>query len=243
MSQLSLDIIIPIYNPGRFLERCLQSVLNQTYKGKFRLILVDDGSTEPVEEIIEATIGKKSGKKSIEWVYIKLPENSGAAYARNIGIKHAKADLIFFLDADDEMLPKRLALSVAIFKKCPELIMVCGNFRWVIDGKVSSACFITPPEIYYATMLIHFPINASTVAIRREIFNEVGFFNEEYVVGEDYDLWMRIAQRFPQHIHYIHEEIALYNWCAVEGSLTGRYRGSAESEAIFEEIRKKYGAL
>jgi GT2 family glycosyltransferase len=92
-------------------------------------------------------------------------------------------------------------------------------------------------------MLVHFPVHTSTVSIRRDVFDQVGLFNEEYVVGEDYDLWVRIAKTFPEGIHYIHDELARYHWCSHPHSLTARFRHTRKQDEIFNEIRKIHGLI
>ncbi len=231
-----IDIVIPAFNPGKYLTRCLRSVSNQRYPEKFRIILVDDGSTEKLLPFLKEF-------KNLSILYLRQEKNGGAASARNIGIQNSTAELIFFLDADDEMAPDRLLLTTQAFENNPALMMVCGNFRWMIEEMPSSLCFSSPPEIYYATMLVHFPVHTSTVSVRREIFDLVGLFNEEYVVGEDYDLWVRIAKQFPERIHYIHEELARYHWCSHPNSLTSRFRHTKTHDEIFNTIRTTHGLL
>jgi glycosyltransferase involved in cell wall biosynthesis len=238
--EITIDVIIPVYNPGEFLEESLRSCLFQSYKGNYRLILIDDGSTEEILPIVEK-IKKSSNKKNIEIIFIALQKNHGVAYARNVGIRGSNSELIFFHDADDFMKVHRIERSIEEFQNNHGAVMVCSNFRWIIEGKEATTCFSSPPEIYYETMLIHFPINASTVAIKRSILEVTGVFNEGYLVGEDYDLWIRIAKYFPNQIAYIHEELAYYNWCATDSSLTKKYRKSEVGEKIFAEISKKYG--
>lgn len=230
-----LDIIIPIYNPGKYLSGCLQSCFAQTYSEDYKVTLIDDGSTEDLHPYIAPFSSKVD--------LIRLPYNHGPAYARNVGIKATKGEFILFQDADDYMSENRLALTMDAFKKQPEYVMVCGNFRWIIDGKLTPPCFTSPPEIYYATLLIHFPINTCTVGLRRSILESTGLFDENYPVAEDYDLWMRILKQYPDQIGYIPDEISFYNWCCTEFSLTKKYRRTAEYQQILAKISRKYNAL
>ena len=230
-----LDIIIPAYNPGRYLEECLSSCFSQTYEEEYLVTVVDDGSSEDIEELAGPYLDRIQ--------LIKLSENKGPAAARNAGIRATKADLILFQDADDYMSENRLELTSKMFCQNPELVMVCGNFRWQIEGKVTPLCFTTPPEIYYATLLIHFPINTSTVGVTRSVLKATGLFDESYPVAEDYDLWMRITKQYPEQIGYIAEQLSLYNWCSTESSLTKKYRRTPAYQQILAQISKKYGAI
>lgn len=230
-----LDIIIPAFNPGNFLIGCIESSLEQTYSGNYTITVIDDGSTEDIESLLTPFLNRIR--------LIQLPKNRGPAFARNMGIQATHGEFIFFQDADDFMSKDRLELTMKAFEKNPSHVMVCGNFQWIIDGKITPPCFTTPPEIYYGTLLVHFPINASTVALRRSILEITGIFDENYPVAEDYDLWMRIAKKFPDQIGFVEEVISFYNWCATSSSLTKRYRHTEEYHKILSDISQKYGAL
>ena len=91
------SIIIPTYNRASFIEKAINSVLNQTYQN-FELIIVDDGSTDNTEEVIKSI-------KSNKIIYFKI-ENSERGFARNYGTKHSKGDYVTFLDSDDILLPE-----------------------------------------------------------------------------------------------------------------------------------------
>lgn len=230
-----LDLIIPAYNPGPYLKECLESCFQQTYQGDYTVTLIDDGSTEDLSPWIAPYESKVQR--------ITLSENHGPAHARNVGIAATKGEILLFQDADDRMSEQRLELTIRAFQQKPDLMMVCGNFRWVIDGKLSPPCFTLPPEIYYATLLIHFPINTCTVGIKRTALEVTGVFDESYPVAEDYDLWMRVTKEFPNQIGYIEEELSYYNWCVTESSLTKKYRHTAQYQQILAKISEKYGAL
>lgn len=95
MDNKLLTVIIPVYNTGEYLSRCLESVLNQT-QDDISLIIINDGSTDNSEEIINKSILKRP---TIE--YIKLEKNVGVGNARNLGIEKAKTKYITFIDSDD----------------------------------------------------------------------------------------------------------------------------------------------
>lgn len=95
MSKLLLTVIVPVYNTSKYLGRCIESVLNQTIND-MAVIVVNDGSTDNSEEIIEKNFIKRS---NIE--YIKLEKNIGVGNARNLGIKKAQTKYITFIDSDD----------------------------------------------------------------------------------------------------------------------------------------------
>jgi glycosyltransferase involved in cell wall biosynthesis len=115
-----ISIIVPIYNAEKFLKRSIESVINQSYK-KIELILVNDGSTDQSEMICNqyALTDKR--------IKVVTQKNSGPAAARNTGIRCAKGDFIFFLDADDLIASNALEVLIANYNKYhPDLVM--ANF-------------------------------------------------------------------------------------------------------------------
>lgn len=90
---MKFSIIIPIYNTEKYIERCINSVLNQTYDN-YEIILINDGSTDNSQEIIK----KYKNNKKIKIINQK---NYGLSYSRNMGIKESKGNYILFLDSDD----------------------------------------------------------------------------------------------------------------------------------------------
>ena len=90
----AVSIIVPIYNQEEFLNRCIDSVLNQTYKN-IELILIDDGSTDASFEIC------KEYAVDNEKVKVFMKKNGGVSSSRNLGLRKATGEFIFFLDADD----------------------------------------------------------------------------------------------------------------------------------------------
>lgn len=233
-----IDIIIPAYNPGLFFEGCLNSCLHQTYQGPYKIIIVDDASTED----LPLTISKcKNQSSKVEIKYIRLEENKGVAYARNLAIKNSFGRFIVFQDADDFMCPDRIETSVQAFFQDTALVMVCGNWRWIINGVLEEhPRFAEDHLIEYVTLLFDFPISSPTVAIKREILETTGLFDEKYVVAEDYDLWARILKNFPHGVKYIHKEMTHHNRHATDYSLTKKYMWTEHYYRIIEELKKKY---
>ena len=95
MEKNLVSIITPVYNGEKYIEKCIESVLNQTYKN-LEMIIVDDGSIDNSENII-----KKYTKENSFIKYIKLKENRGISNARNVALKNATGRFVAFLDCDD----------------------------------------------------------------------------------------------------------------------------------------------
>lgn len=100
-----VSIILPVFNAERFLSQCLDSILRQTYQD-WELIAVDDGSKDGSMEIL------KSYEKREHRIHIISKENEGVSIARNIALKHAHGDYIYFVDSDDIVMPEGLMILV-----------------------------------------------------------------------------------------------------------------------------------
>lgn len=179
-----ISVIIPTYNRLEVLPRAIESVLNQTYRN-FELIVVDDGSTD----------GTRQRYEDDPRIIYLLRENGGVSAARNSGIEIATGTYIAFLDSDDEWLPRKLEYQIALFKGAPELGFVHTEEIWIRDGvRVNQ---MKKHRKYggwlYQRSLPLCVISPSTVMMLKEIFERHGGFDEEYVAGEDYDLWLRIT--------------------------------------------------
>ena len=195
MIKPQVSVIIPVYNQEKYLAECLESVLEQ--KGaSFEIIAINDGSTDRSGEIL---------KRYQRHIILIEQENQGPASARNQGIKRAQAELIAFLDADDRYLPDHLAQLVNFIKTKNALLFYGdvrvidekGNFLWVQKS---------PSEIELQDLLIKNQICASSVAVRREVFEQELYFKNLHPV-EDWELWIRIREL---------GEFSQYNWVGVE---------------------------
>jgi glycosyltransferase involved in cell wall biosynthesis len=190
-----VDILIPAYNTARFLPAALASVEAQTFTD-WRILLIDDGSTDNTREVIAPFRERMGGKLQYIW-----KENAGLSAARNTGLSHATAELIALLDADDEWLPERLAESVRSLDESPVAGLSYGFVsRTDTDGRIVSTHdemkadaegFITR-SIY--TRRIDLP--CPTITFRRACVDRVGGFDETMRATEDRDLWVRISQHY-----------------------------------------------
>jgi glycosyltransferase involved in cell wall biosynthesis len=198
-----VSVVIPAYNYGRFAGEAIQSVLDQTFKD-FELLVVDDGSTDNTREVVN---GFKDNR--INYIYQK---NRGVPAARNSGILATNGEYIAFLDADDLWLPQFLELEVEVLDSQPEVGIVCSDF-YVFDDRrgvtIRSSWHdkwshgrINPQKarqnaLRYLLSRATF-ISLSMTMFRRDMFTEVGYFDETLKRGgEDWDIFVRISRRFP----------------------------------------------
>lgn len=120
-----ISIIIPVYNVEPYLERCIDSVIGQTYQGAMECILVDDGSTDGSVAIIEKRMSEYAGP--ITFSVLRHERNRGQSAARNTGTKAAKGDYVFYLDSDDAMTPDCIELLAKEIEKHQDVEMVVGS--------------------------------------------------------------------------------------------------------------------
>lgn len=202
-----VSIVIPTYNRDYCLSRAINSVLRQTYE-KFELWIIDDGSIDNTRHLVAAFNDKRIN-------YFKI-KNSGVAQARNIGIEKSSGDLLAFLDSDDEWLPTKLEKQLAYLNDNPDIEIVYSGETWIRNNKKINLKKIHEKHegyIFEKCLPICF-IGPSTVVIKKDVFNKVGYFNKDYVVCEDYDLWLRIT--------------SLYKVGIVDEPLVNKYGGHSD---------------
>jgi len=188
-----VSVIIPTYNRAEYLNRAMDSVLDQT-RAPDELIIVDDGSTDNTLEIVEQVASRAALP-----VKVIHRRNRGAAAARNVGIEHAVGDILCFLDSDDWWDRKKIELQLEALRRKPDCLISHTGEIWFRNGvRVNQKKKHAPGNGYiFASCLGMCVVGMSTVMARKELFAEYGLFNEELPCCEDYDLWLRIAREQP----------------------------------------------
>jgi len=186
-----ISVIIPTYNRKTVLPRAIDSVFAQK-DVDFELLVVDDGSTDGTQE----TIASRNTLHAIRYFY---QENKGPSAARNSGIKEAKGEWIAFLDSDDEWKPGKLKAQLEFFLENPDYRICQTEEVWIRNGTR-----VNPMKKHkksggriFEKCLPLCVVSPSAVMMHRELFDEVGLFDESFPACEDYDLWLRIAAKHP----------------------------------------------
>lgn len=201
---MRFSVIIPLYNKAPYAEKSVRSVLAQTFTD-YELIIVDDGSTDGSSDVVKAVL---EGTSAV----VTSQPNQGVSVARNNGIAMAKGDYICFLDADDWWSPAFLEEMDAFINGYPEAGIYGVNYYYVKNGRSQSRIDIPTGYIdYFAeyARIMQMPITSISVAIPRGVFEEVGYFRPELKLGEDFDLWLRIA--FKHKVAFLNSRLAYYN--------------------------------
>jgi len=183
----TVSVIIHTYNNERFMAETVESVLNQTYKD-YEIIVVDDGSVDGTRDALMPYMQK------IRYHY---KENGGIASAKNAGIGLSQAEFVAFLDHDDLWAPDKLQLQMEHFNENPQIGLVYAKYTSFRDGKELR----TKPEKGYSgwifkELLSKSFIQTSTVVVKRECLDAVGPYDETFSLGDEYDMFLRIARKF-----------------------------------------------
>lgn len=233
-----VSIITPLFNCEKYLERCINSVLHQTYDC-FEYILIDDGSTDN-----SGTIAIKYANMCDKIKYIKK-SNGGPASARNVGVISASGEYIAFLDADDYYNPEFLEKMMSGLVSNDAEVVVCGFAQQDSNGKqynsyeISSRVFSFKEE-YVAKQFVPFVVWQLMVK-KSLLFEQKILFNKNLFVLEDL-LFIYQVLLASKKIVYI--DSILYVNCVREDSLVHQCFNSSHNEKLlgklqaFDEIDK-----
>jgi starch synthase len=191
-----VSVIIPCYNQAQFLSEAIDSVLSQGYEN-FEVLVVDDGSQDRTPEVASAYVAEDPRVRLIR------QQNRGLAGARNRGMAEATGDYLVFLDSDDLLLGEALEVGVRELAAHPECAFVSGQFKAVsADGSFFWKPYEPPLEKDGYLMLLQYCFGMPAVVMyRRWVFEEVGGFDGKVDAAADWDLYLRIARRFPIYHH------------------------------------------
>lgn len=190
-TNVKASVLLPIYNAETYLRSAVDSVLNQTFED-FELLLLNDGSTDNSEAIIDDFITKDSRCRKLSW------PNQGLIKTLNQGINESKGTVIFRMDADDICIPDRFAKQLAYLDKHPDVVAV-GSRVLLIDSE-------SLPIVEFAEKISHDDIDTAhfngsggaivhpAAAIRKSALLEIGGYRDAYPHAEDLDLFLRLAE-------------------------------------------------
>lgn len=189
--QPQISIIMPAFNAAGTIRESIESALHQTCRD-FELLVTDDGSSDDTLKIADS-IGDSRVK-------VIRCSHAGAAAARNHGIARARGEFICFLDADDLWAPTKLERQLDALRASPESALAYGWSDLVNQqggllfrgGHVSVSGSVRDKLFVY-----NFIECGSNPMVRRIALDAVGWFDEKLIGGEDWDLWQRIAARYP----------------------------------------------
>ena len=188
-----ISVVIPLYNKQDEIERCLRSVMAQTF-ADFEVVIVDDGSTD--------ASAAKVGAFTDSRVRLIRQSNAGVARARNLAIEEAAADWIAFLDADDEWLPDHLENMRDLMDAAPDAGLCCAAYWIDRGGGMRRRVGLARRHVQANGLVMDYfsaPDGTMTLptaaAARRDALLAAGGFRQLF--GEDVDLFLRLAAMYP----------------------------------------------
>lgn len=205
---VKVSIIVPCYNVEKYVEECLLSIYEQTYKD-YEVILINDGSTDNTEKILIKYLNKYPNVT--QYIYQK---NSGLSSARNAGIINSKGLYICFIDSDDKLTKDSVLKRVEVLEKDNSISLVYSN-SYIIqkDGIIKETMKNKVGETYsgliFHKLLDYNFIIMPTVMIRSDVTKLVGMFDSNLKRVEDYELWLRISY-YKKKFQYIDDILAYY---------------------------------
>lgn len=180
-----VSVIIPVYNKEKYIYKCIDSVINQSYKN-LEIIIIDDCSSDNSLNIICNFMDKRIK-------VIKLENNMGVSYSRNIGIKNSSGDYICFLDADDYWNRSKIEKQIRFINK-KNCSFIYSDYAFVdCYGKVKSIVHV-PKIIDYYSSLKNTTIFISTVMLNMKNIDKKDILMPDYTIGQDTLVWWRLLK-------------------------------------------------
>lgn len=191
------SVIIPLYNKQGYIEKAVSSVLEQDFTD-FELIVVEDCSTDQSLEVAQKMTDSRIR-------IIRHPFNKGLSASRNTGIRHAKSNFLAFLDADDQWKSKFLSsMNVLIDHYYPEALLFASKYEVLLANHKTVEYPFKPLAFKTHGILEDFFNNSigythycpSSLCVAKEVFSEIGLYDESITFSEDVDFNIRAHLKF-----------------------------------------------
>ncbi len=193
-----VSIVIPAYNAEQYVAQTIESVIRQTYQ-QLEVIVVDDGSTDATPGIVR-NYAEKDPR-----ITIVTQSNAGLSAARNAGLKVAKGEYLCIIDADDIMLPEKIASQLACLEQHSEADFTYSKVFYFNDGnkQLRMHDLATPEgsEVYRALLRHGNLISPNAVFFRKKVFDTIGGFDEQLRSAEDLDYWLLLSSKGVYFVH------------------------------------------
>ena len=241
--QTSISVVIPTYNRGALIEKTVASVLNQDLPPEeVEVLIVDDGSTDDTWDVLQQLYGNQAQ------VRLFRLENGGVARARNFGLEQARGEFIAYLDHDDLWLPAKLRLQRDILLQHPEIGVVCCLWHdRTEDGEIIPGHQILQADpkwnlphghIFGRLLRNNFIVSMTIPMLRTALLQEVGGLDVAMVPCDDWDLWIRLAQRCQFGV--VREVGAIYQRHSSQQSSDERQMLQATQRLLREHLTKRW---
>jgi glycosyltransferase involved in cell wall biosynthesis len=222
-----VSIVTPSLNQGRFIEDAVRSVLAQDYP-RVEYVVVDGGSTDQTLDVLRGHGG------ALRWI---SEPDSGQAAAINKGFRGTSGEILGWLNADDLYEPSAISTAVTYLRDHPETALVYGDATHVdVLGHTLGPCaYVEPANVERLIHEVDYIVQPASF-FRRSAFEAVGLLDESLNWALDYDLWLKIARRFP--IAYVPRPLARYRLTGDNKTARGRFERFAE----LDRVGRRHGA-
>jgi len=244
---LQFSAVVTLYNKTEFIDRAINSILNQSYQS-FEIIIVNDGSTDGSDKKVELLDDPR--------IKIIHQENSGPSSARNRGVHEARSEYIAFLDADDEWKSNHLDIFRSLIEDFPESGMYGQSYEYILNDKHITPSSLKKYPIHWRGYLDNYldlaasfpPFSSSSVCLRKAVLTEIGGFPLGVDVAEDLVTWVGIFLHY--RIGFCHSLSSYYYFgksnnislkSPIDYGFFEKYLENLLSENAFSE--KKYESL
>ena len=228
------SIVVPTYNQAQFLPEALDSILSQTYDN-WEAVVVNDGSTDETPQVLKNYAEKDSR------IRIVNKTNGGVASALNQGIEKSRGQWICWLSSDDMFEPDKLEAHLQAIEENPDIRFFHTNY-FLFDEQRHLKCelksdpreSVPPVELQVLKLFETNYINGISIAIHREVFESIGYFDEKYRNGQDFDMWLRINALY--RAFYIDRKTCVTRWHEKQGMRSFPPAGSYDSSRACVEF-------
>ena len=228
MEATKVSIIVPVYKCEKFIAETIECVKNQTYSD-WELLLIDDCSPDHSAQII-----KEYEKECPRIRYFKLPQNSGAAVARNTGLANARGRYIAYLDADDLWLPEKLERQLAFMQKYGVSFTCCDYEKIREDGVSLNKIVHMPKTISYEQLLRNTIIQTVGVVIDRQTVDQRLLEMPNVRRGQDSATWLQMLKN---GVVFCGQNEVLAKYRVVTGSLSAnKFQAMKRTWNIYRNI-------
>lgn len=180
-----VSVVMAAYNAEAFVSDAIYSVLNQSFVD-YEFIIIDDGSTDGTVEIIEKIIDPRI-------IFLRNQDNVGLTKCLNQALSESVGTLVARQDADDVSLPDRLQKQVSWFETNCDLAVI-GTWAKYLDAEGKIVGNVAPVKDPSSALLEENPFIHGSIMFKKEVVVNVGGYDNFFQLGQDYDLWRRVAR-------------------------------------------------
>ena len=197
MNNSIVSVIIPTFGGGQYLERCIDSVLQQDYQD-IEIIVIDDNGLDTEEQISTSRIIDKYYKGNKKVNYFCHKKNINGSAARNTGFNNSKGKYIALLDDDDIFYPNKISRQVELMEKLPENVgaVYCSNDVFWKDKKVGETHATYSGRLLYEALAHKFQMASTSMLIRRSVWEDLNGFDESFSRHQDWEFVARMADKY-----------------------------------------------